>query len=217
METQGWGSFGCTCSWLVGPIHPFVLTTPRPVKVTNLQFQTNCSQPHCFQLLVSGRSLLAKSSQVKLSLTVLFHNRWFYAKLLVIKSVWGHMVIDRRVLSQLAIDLSVFTHLLLTETLSLAWLWALCSGPPGFWPLTPDPAPSVTLPQCNTTCGRGVKKRLVLCMELANGKPQTRNGPECGLAKKPPEESTCFERPCFKWYTSPWSEVSAWLASAEAT
>lgn len=49
-------------------------------------------------------------------------------------------------------------------------------------------------------------------MELANGKPQTRNGPECGLAKKPPEESTCFERPCFKWYTSPWSEVSAWLA-----
>lgn len=45
-------------------------------------------------------------------------------------------------------------------------------------------------------------------MELANGKPQTRSDPECGLAKKPPEESTCFERPCFKWYTSPWSEVS---------
>ncbi|KAF6326881.1 ADAMTS like 2 [Rhinolophus ferrumequinum] len=62
--------------------------------------------------------------------------------------------------------------------------------------------------RCNTTCGRGVKKRLILCMELANGKPQTRSGPECGLAKKPPEESTCFERPCFKWYTSPWSECT---------
>ncbi|XP_054545177.1 ADAMTS-like protein 2 [Talpa occidentalis] len=62
--------------------------------------------------------------------------------------------------------------------------------------------------RCNTTCGRGVKKRLVLCMELANGKPQMRSGPECGLAKKPPEESTCFERPCFKWYTSPWSECT---------
>ncbi|XP_047381235.1 ADAMTS-like protein 2 isoform X4 [Sciurus carolinensis] len=62
--------------------------------------------------------------------------------------------------------------------------------------------------RCNTTCGRGVKRRLVLCMELANGKPQTRSGPECGLAKKPPEESTCFERPCFKWYTSPWSECT---------
>ncbi|XP_059266382.1 ADAMTS-like protein 2 isoform X4 [Mustela nigripes] len=62
--------------------------------------------------------------------------------------------------------------------------------------------------RCNTTCGRGVKKRLVLCMELANGKPQTRSGPECGLARKPPEESTCFERPCFKWYTSPWSECT---------
>ncbi|XP_021507621.1 ADAMTS-like protein 2 isoform X1 [Meriones unguiculatus] len=62
--------------------------------------------------------------------------------------------------------------------------------------------------RCNTTCGRGVKKRLVLCMELANGKPQMRSGPECGLARKPPEESTCFERPCFKWYTSPWSECT---------
>uniref|UniRef100_G1R898 PLAC domain-containing protein n=4 Tax=Nomascus leucogenys TaxID=61853 RepID=G1R898_NOMLE len=45
-------------------------------------------------------------------------------------------------------------------------------------------------------------------MELANGKPQTRSGSECGLAKKPAEESTCFERPCFKWYTSPWSECT---------
>ncbi|XP_033614893.1 ADAMTS-like protein 2 [Fukomys damarensis] len=62
--------------------------------------------------------------------------------------------------------------------------------------------------RCNTTCGRGVKKRLVLCMELANGKPQTRSGPECGLAQKPPVESTCFERPCFRWYTSPWSECT---------
>ncbi|XP_029775381.1 ADAMTS-like protein 2 isoform X2 [Suricata suricatta] len=62
--------------------------------------------------------------------------------------------------------------------------------------------------RCNTTCGRGVKKRLVLCMELTNGRPQTRSGPECGLARKPPEESTCFERPCFKWYTSPWSECT---------
>ncbi|XP_077005177.1 LOW QUALITY PROTEIN: ADAMTS-like protein 2 [Tamandua tetradactyla] len=62
--------------------------------------------------------------------------------------------------------------------------------------------------RCNTTCGRGVKTRLVLCMELANGKPQIRSGSECGLAKKPLEESTCFERPCFKWYTSPWSECT---------
>ncbi|EHB05591.1 ADAMTS-like protein 2 [Heterocephalus glaber] len=62
--------------------------------------------------------------------------------------------------------------------------------------------------RCNTTCGRGVKKRLVLCMELTNGKPQTRSGPECGLARKPPVESTCFERPCFRWYTSPWSECT---------
>lgn len=68
-------------------------------------------------------------------------------------------------------------------------------------------APLVT-PQCNTTCGRGVKKRIVLCLEIVNGKVKTRSPADCDVAKKPVEESTCFERPCFKWYTTPWSEVS---------
>ena len=63
-------------------------------------------------------------------------------------------------------------------------------------------------PQCNTTCGRGVKKRIVLCLEIVNGKIKTRNPADCDVAKKPVEETTCFERPCFKWYTTPWSEVS---------
>lgn len=63
-------------------------------------------------------------------------------------------------------------------------------------------------PQCNTTCGRGVKKRIVLCLEIVNGKIKTRSAADCDVAKKPVEESTCFERPCFKWYTTPWSEVS---------
>ncbi|XP_028919957.1 ADAMTS-like protein 2 isoform X1 [Ornithorhynchus anatinus] len=62
--------------------------------------------------------------------------------------------------------------------------------------------------RCNTTCGRGVKKRIVLCLELINGKLKTRSPPDCDLAKKPSEESTCFERPCFKWYTTPWSECT---------
>lgn len=61
--------------------------------------------------------------------------------------------------------------------------------------------------QCNTTCGRGVKKRIVLCLEIVNGKIKTRNPADCDVAKKPVEETTCFERPCFKWYTTPWSEV----------
>lgn len=70
-----------------------------------------------------------------------------------------------------------------------------------------QPAPLVP-PQCNTTCGRGVKKRIVLCLEIVNGKIKTRNPADCDVAKKPVEETTCFERPCFKWYTTPWSEVS---------
>ncbi|XP_027725342.1 ADAMTS-like protein 2 isoform X2 [Vombatus ursinus] len=62
--------------------------------------------------------------------------------------------------------------------------------------------------RCNTTCGRGVKKRIVLCLELANGKLKTRGPSDCDITKKPTEESTCFERPCFKWYTTPWSECT---------
>lgn len=132
-----------------------------------------------------------------------------FVKLFLIKSVGATWLSTSRFPASVPLILAV-THLLLTEPFSRAWLGAPCSGLPDLWPLTPNL--SALPPQCNTTCGRGVKKRLVLCMELANGKPQTRSGPECGLAKKPPEESTCFERPCFKWYTSPWSEVSAPLA-----
>ncbi|XP_053329644.1 ADAMTS-like protein 2 [Spea bombifrons] len=62
--------------------------------------------------------------------------------------------------------------------------------------------------RCNTTCGRGTKQRVVLCMEVANGKVKTRAASDCDAAKKPAEDGTCFERPCFKWYTTPWSECS---------
>ncbi|XP_077137606.1 ADAMTS-like protein 2 [Ranitomeya variabilis] len=62
--------------------------------------------------------------------------------------------------------------------------------------------------RCNTTCGRGAKQRVVNCLEVANGKVKTRNPSDCDVAKKPAEENTCFERPCFKWYTTPWSECS---------
>ncbi|XP_030063560.1 ADAMTS-like protein 2 [Microcaecilia unicolor] len=62
--------------------------------------------------------------------------------------------------------------------------------------------------RCNTTCGRGVKQRIVLCVEIANGKVKTLNSADCNATSKALEETTCFERPCFKWYTTPWSECS---------
>ncbi|XP_029467820.1 ADAMTS-like protein 2 [Rhinatrema bivittatum] len=62
--------------------------------------------------------------------------------------------------------------------------------------------------RCNTTCGRGVKRRIVLCVEIANGKVKTRNPADCDAITKAMEENTCFERPCFKWYTTPWSECT---------
>lgn len=61
--------------------------------------------------------------------------------------------------------------------------------------------------QCNTTCGRGIKRRTVLCVGITGGKFQTFDEAACGASEKPEDENTCFERPCFKWYTTPWSEV----------
>lgn len=61
--------------------------------------------------------------------------------------------------------------------------------------------------QCNTTCGRGVKRRVVQCVGISGGKFLVLDGEACGAEERPEDESTCFERPCFKWYTTPWSEV----------
>ncbi|XP_072908349.1 ADAMTS-like protein 2 isoform X1 [Hemitrygon akajei] len=62
--------------------------------------------------------------------------------------------------------------------------------------------------RCNTTCGRGTKKRVVLCVGIVNGKVTTFNPEECDPAQKLVEETTCFERPCFKWFTTSWSECT---------
>uniref|UniRef100_A0A4W5MXY1 ADAMTS like 2 n=1 Tax=Hucho hucho TaxID=62062 RepID=A0A4W5MXY1_9TELE len=61
---------------------------------------------------------------------------------------------------------------------------------------------------CNTTCGRGVKWRIVQCAGITAGKFQTHDDEACSASKRPEDENTCFERPCFKWYTTPWSEVN---------
>ncbi|XP_039906984.1 ADAMTS-like protein 2 [Simochromis diagramma] len=62
--------------------------------------------------------------------------------------------------------------------------------------------------RCNTTCGRGVKRRIVQCVGISGGKFQIFDEEACVGNEKPEEENTCFERPCFKWYTTPWSECT---------
>ncbi|XP_051962929.1 ADAMTS-like protein 2 isoform X2 [Xyrauchen texanus] len=62
--------------------------------------------------------------------------------------------------------------------------------------------------RCNTTCGRGVKRRTVLCVGITGGKVQIHEDEGCDSSKKPADDDTCFERPCFKWYTTPWSECT---------
>ncbi|KAK3538971.1 hypothetical protein QTP86_023569 [Hemibagrus guttatus] len=62
--------------------------------------------------------------------------------------------------------------------------------------------------RCNTTCGRGAKRRTVLCVGITGGKFQIHEDEECDASMQPEDEDTCFERPCFKWYTTPWSECT---------
>lgn len=54
-----------------------------------------------------------------------------------------------------------------------------------------------------------MKRKLVLCVGISGGTFQTFGEEACGGSEKPEEETTCFERPCFKWYSTPWSEVRA--------
>ncbi|NWZ40821.1 ATL2 protein, partial [Brachypodius atriceps] len=62
--------------------------------------------------------------------------------------------------------------------------------------------------QCDASCGRGVKTRLVLCVGLENG--QYREYPEkrCQTSPKPEEQAACFRRPCSTWFTTSWSQCS---------
>ncbi|XP_076007219.1 ADAMTS-like protein 2 [Genypterus blacodes] len=62
--------------------------------------------------------------------------------------------------------------------------------------------------RCNTTCGRGEKQRIILCAGISGGKFQIFDDEACSGSEKPEEENTCFERPCFKWYSTPWSECT---------
>ncbi|MBN3296665.1 ATL2 protein, partial [Amia calva] len=62
--------------------------------------------------------------------------------------------------------------------------------------------------QCNATCGRGVKTRQVICAGLENGVFKEYPEQSCEQARKPEEETACFERPCSKWFTTSWSQCS---------
>ncbi|XP_072422234.1 ADAMTS-like protein 2 isoform X1 [Chiloscyllium punctatum] len=86
------------------------------------------------------------------------------------------------------------------------------SKPHGIHPCGAKDCPPHWLAQdwerCNTTCGRGMKRRVVLCVGIVNGKVKISNHEECDTTQKLIEETTCFERPCFKWFTTSWSECT---------
>uniref|UniRef100_UPI00358FE2CB ADAMTS-like protein 2 n=1 Tax=Myxine glutinosa TaxID=7769 RepID=UPI00358FE2CB len=62
--------------------------------------------------------------------------------------------------------------------------------------------------QCNATCGRGARSRMVLCAGLVGGTFKEFDESECHDTLKPKEQETCFERPCSRWFTTSWSQCS---------
>ncbi|KAM9845018.1 ADAMTS-like protein 2 [Aulostomus maculatus] len=62
--------------------------------------------------------------------------------------------------------------------------------------------------QCNATCGRGVRNRQVVCAGLEGGVFKEFPDSSCDRTTKPDSSSSCFQRPCSKWFTTSWSQCS---------
>ncbi|NWV32482.1 ATL2 protein, partial [Grantiella picta] len=62
--------------------------------------------------------------------------------------------------------------------------------------------------QCDASCGRGVKSRVVLCAGLENGVYREYPDKRCEASPKPEEQAACFRRPCSTWFTTSWSQCS---------
>ncbi|XP_047444458.1 ADAMTS-like protein 2 isoform X2 [Mugil cephalus] len=61
---------------------------------------------------------------------------------------------------------------------------------------------------CNATCGRGVRQRQVVCAGLEGGVFKEFPDSSCDQTNKPEMSSSCFQRPCSKWFTTSWSQCS---------
>ncbi|KAF1448988.1 ADAMTS-like protein 2, partial [Pygoscelis papua] len=62
--------------------------------------------------------------------------------------------------------------------------------------------------QCDASCGRGMKTRVVLCAGLENGVYREYPEKRCEASQKPEEQAACFKRPCSTWFTTSWSQCS---------
>ncbi|XP_068426651.1 ADAMTS-like protein 2 isoform X3 [Clinocottus analis] len=62
--------------------------------------------------------------------------------------------------------------------------------------------------QCNATCGRGVRHRKVVCVGLEGGVFKEFPDSSCDHTNQPETSSSCFQRPCSKWFTTSWSKCS---------
>ncbi|RVE61073.1 hypothetical protein OJAV_G00166980 [Oryzias javanicus] len=62
--------------------------------------------------------------------------------------------------------------------------------------------------QCNVTCGRGMRQRVVVCAGLEKGVFKEFPDSSCDHNNRPENSSSCFQRPCSKWFSTSWSQCS---------
>lgn len=56
--------------------------------------------------------------------------------------------------------------------------------------------------QCSTTCGQGIRQRMVECQD-EEGRPSN----QCDHSERPTSEEACDKGPCAYWRFDPWQKV----------
>merc|ERR1712106_994973 len=63
--------------------------------------------------------------------------------------------------------------------------------------------------QCSKSCGKGVSKRIISCVDLASRKTKVVVDKLCNRRPKPKDMRFCNKHPCpFRWNAGDWSKCS---------
>lgn len=72
--------------------------------------------------------------------------------------------------------------------------------------------PPCLLRQCSSECGSGTQRRDVICVSKLGTEFNVTSPSNCSHLPRPPALQPCQGQDCQdRWFSTPWSPVSAWL------